>query len=97
MLDLVIIVIFLIPIYGLLIWTYFSPEESIFLGRRWMYREEPELSKEVIQYTKFTSIIAMVGIPLIIISFMLDYYFLRLVLIVGFSFIFMLGILKIFK
>ncbi|WP_205690264.1 hypothetical protein [Chengkuizengella sediminis] len=97
MAEFIITVIFMIPIYGLFIWTYFYPEESILFGRRWMYKEEPELSKEVIRYTKFVSIVAMVGLPIVLISIIFDIYLLRFVLVLGFPFIFIFGLFKIFK
>lgn len=95
MAETIITVIFMIPLYGLLIWTYYCPEESILFGRRWMYKEEPEISKAAIRYTKFASITAMVGLPIVLISFILEIYVLRLVLVV-FPLVFILGALKIF-
>ncbi|MEB2302420.1 hypothetical protein LAV72_22705 [Lysinibacillus xylanilyticus] len=73
--------ILMLPIYGLVIWSYFYPEESILFGKRWMYKEEPELSNEVIRYTKFASMVVMIGLPIVVISFVFDIYFLRLTLV----------------
>ena len=39
----VIFIVFMVPMYGILIWTYFCPEDSLLWGKRWMYKEEPEL------------------------------------------------------
>lgn len=30
------LIVFLIPVYGLLIWSYINPEDSHLLGKRWM-------------------------------------------------------------
>ena len=74
--------IFVIPVYVLLIWTYFCPEESLLLRRKWMYKDEPEFSIEVIRYTKFTSMTAMIGLLIILISLFFEMYVLGLVVIV---------------
>ncbi|MFS1514160.1 hypothetical protein VQL36_17280 [Chengkuizengella sp. SCS-71B] len=97
MAETIIMIIFMIPIYGILIWTFFYPEESILFGRRWMYKEEPELSKEIILYTKFVSIIAMVGLPVFLISIIFELHFLIFALVLGFTLIFIFGLFKIFK
>ena len=55
-----IMIIFLMPVYGLLIWGYINPEESHLFGRRWMYEEEPELSEEAITSTKKASLIFII-------------------------------------
>lgn len=60
--ELIIIFILMLPIYGLLIWSYFEPEESILEGKGWMYKEEPELSSGVIRYTKIASLVSIVFI-----------------------------------
>jgi hypothetical protein len=54
----------MIPLYAVLLWTYFDPEGAVFLGRRWMYKEEPELSEVGIRYTKIASVITMVIITI---------------------------------
>jgi len=74
--------ILMMPIYGLVIWSYFYPEESLLFGKRWMYKEEPQLSNEVIRYTKFASMVVMIGLPIVVISFIFDIYFLRFTLVV---------------
>jgi hypothetical protein len=72
--TIIIIVILMIPLYGALIWTYLYPEESILFGKRWMYQEEPELSEKVIRYVKFTSMVTMIGLPIVLISIILSIY-----------------------
>ncbi len=65
--DFIMLLIFLLPIYGLLIWQYIEPEESFLWGRRWMYEEEPEPSEELIEYYKKTAIIGIVFMTIVII------------------------------
>lgn len=62
------VTIFMIPFYTFLIWTFNRPEDSVLLGRRWMYQEDPEISLNAIRYMKFASIFAMIGTPIIILS-----------------------------
>lgn len=45
-------IVFMIPMYGVLIWTYFCPEDSLLWGKRWMYKEEPEISNSAIRFAK---------------------------------------------
>ncbi|WP_246054450.1 hypothetical protein [Paenibacillus anaericanus] len=59
------IFVFMTPLLGVLIWTYFCPEESLLWGKRWMYKEEPELSEGAIRYTKIASLIAIVVLTII--------------------------------
>lgn len=88
-------VVMLIPIYGLLIWTYYCPEESILFGSRWMYREEPEISRKAIRYTRFIAMASMIAIPFAVASIILEIYVLRLVLVV-IPIVMIFGALKIF-
>ncbi|MEK4508362.1 hypothetical protein [Paenibacillus sp. FSL K6-2524] len=57
--------VFMTPLFGVLIWTYFCPEESLLWGKRWMYKEEPELTEGAIRYTKIASLIAIVVLTII--------------------------------
>lgn len=65
--ELFILIIFLIPIYGLLIYAYIDPKESFLFGRRWMYKEEPEFSEEAINFLKKASLIFMVLLTIIVV------------------------------
>lgn len=49
MADFLLMFILVIPIYGVLIWSYFDPEESLLWGKRWIYKEEPEISEGAIR------------------------------------------------
>ncbi|MBY0121674.1 hypothetical protein [Bacillus sp. S/N-304-OC-R1] len=60
-----------------------------------MFKEEPELSNEVIRYTKFASLTCLIAIPIILISFIFDILILRFSLVV-FPLILILGKLKIY-
>lgn len=95
MAEKIVMIIFMIPIYGLIIWSYFYPEESLLLGRKWEYKEEPTFSDARIRYTKFTSLVAMVGLPIVAISFVFDIYILKFSLVV-IVLVVIIGALKIF-
>ena len=60
------LIVFLIPLYGLLIWSYLNPEDSHLLGRRWMYNEDPELNEVAISLHKKASLIALIVITLML-------------------------------
>lgn len=94
MAEMIIFIIILIPIYGLIIWSYVNPEESIMFGKRWMYKEQPALSNTVIRYTKFTSMVAMIGLPVVVISFIFDIFILKFSLVI-IIFVGIVGALKI--
>lgn len=60
----ILIIILSIPLYAVLIWTYFEPRESLLWGKRWMYKEEPEPSEGAIRYTKVASAISIVALTI---------------------------------
>ncbi|OEH93810.1 hypothetical protein [Bacillus solimangrovi] len=90
-------IVFIIPLYGVLIWTYFNPEESIMFGNRWKYKEDPELSEEHIRYTKLSTLIVMVGLPIIAFSYIIDNQLLIFISVISFFMSFFILVLKIFK
>ncbi|MCM0623941.1 hypothetical protein M5J14_05315 [Lysinibacillus sp. OL1_EC] len=63
--------IVIIIIYGILIWTYFNPEESLLWGKRGMYKEEPQLTESAIRNTKVKALISIIVITLIIIIYII--------------------------
>ncbi len=65
----IIMFILAIPIYAILIWTIIDTRESLLLGKRWMYNEEPELSDEYIRYTKIVTVVFMIIITMFLIVF----------------------------
>jgi hypothetical protein len=72
-------IVWLIPIYVLSIWTYLYPEDSFLLGKRWMFKEESEPSQKVIRYAKFSSMTVMIGLPIVVISLLVEVNILKLV------------------
>jgi hypothetical protein len=65
--DSIIAVIFTIPLYAALLWIFFDPQGSMFWGKRWMYKEEPELSEDAILYAKVASVISMVLVTVMLV------------------------------
>ncbi|MDT8861158.1 hypothetical protein N0O92_13025 [Alkalihalobacillus sp. MEB130] len=90
-------IFFMIPIYGLLIWTYFYPEESMLLGQRWMYKEEPEFSEMAIGYTKFASGIGMFILTIALSSSFFNNPFVGLFFILGLFCYIIYGVYKLDK
>lgn len=88
-------VIMMIPVYGTLLWTYFYPEESVLFGKRWMYKEEPEVSDSAITYAKFASLTTMIGLPIVIMSFILEIQVLKFSIVL-FPVVIVIGAFKIF-
>ncbi|AST91157.1 hypothetical protein BC6307_07630 [Sutcliffiella cohnii] len=82
--SIILSIILLIPLYGVLIWTYIEPEESLLFGKRWMYNGEIEPSTKAIRYTKFSTMTVMIGLPIVIFSFLTKIYILRLSIVVLF-------------
>ncbi|WP_077619506.1 hypothetical protein [Bacillus sinesaloumensis] len=89
--------IFMIPVLGILIWTYFEPEESMLFGQRWMFRDEPEFSNLAIRYTKFTSIVGIYLITMILLFYFVSCFIIRIVLVIGFIAYVLIGGLKLLK
>lgn len=65
--DIILGFIIIFPLYGVLIWSYFYPKESLLWGKRWMYQEQPEISDAAIRYIKVASLISVLGITLVFI------------------------------
>ncbi|WP_240035271.1 hypothetical protein [Neobacillus notoginsengisoli] len=59
-------ILVVIPLYATLIWTYFYPEESMLWGKRWLYKEEPEISEDAIRYTKTASLVSLVVLTILL-------------------------------
>ena len=62
-----IIIVLSIPIYGLLIWTFIEPEESLMFGNRWRYNGTPKFSELQILLTKIGAIMGIIFMSLLII------------------------------
>lgn len=67
MAEKIVMFILCIPFYAVLIWTYFDPKESLLWGKRWMYKEEPEISEGAIRYAKAASVISIIVLTVIFI------------------------------
>jgi len=65
----------IIIIYGILIWTYFNPEESLLWGKRGMYKEESQLTESAIRNTKVKALISIIVITLIVIIYTIKQIF----------------------
>lgn len=64
--------LFFVPITVLLIWQYRNPKEAILLGRRWLYKNEPEVSEAAVQYVKYASIFGILFIIMMFLIFILE-------------------------
>lgn len=84
----ILIIVTLIPIYGVLIWSYLNPESSMLFGQRWMYKEEPEFSKGAIAYTKFISLLGIFIVTFTFVVTLFEHFLIIPLFIVGlFSFV----------
>ncbi|MCT8136985.1 hypothetical protein H1D32_04065 [Anaerobacillus sp. CMMVII] len=97
MAEYILMIIFFIPIYGLLIWIYFYPEESMLLGQRWRYKEEPEFSKLAIGYTRFASVIGIFLFTIVLVSSISENYLIRVLLVLGLLIYLIYSVLKFRK
>jgi len=95
MAEIILFIVLLIPVYLMLLWTYFYPEESILFGAKWRYKGDLEPSEVAVRYTKFVSLLSLIGIPLFLIMFLFELYFL-LVAVIALIVIYVLGTMKIF-
>lgn len=63
-------------LYGVTIWTYVNPKESLLWGRRGIYKEEPEITERAIQNTKKKALITIIILPIMALLFFLFTYIL---------------------
>ncbi|WP_056832335.1 hypothetical protein [Psychrobacillus sp. FJAT-21963] len=61
------LILLFIPLYVIMIWQFFNPKESILWGRRWMYKEEPNVTEKAITHAKVTSVIGIVFLTIVLI------------------------------
>ncbi len=95
MVEAYLFIVLMIPVYAVLLWTYFNPEENVLKGQRWMYTEEPEVSRAAIRYTKFMSLFIMIGLPVSILLMTLDIGPFRLGLVI-LPVVFVIGVFRIY-
>ena len=62
-----ILIVLSIPIYGICIWSFIEPEESLMFGNRWRYNGTPEFSEQQILITKIGAIMGIIFMSLLII------------------------------
>ncbi|MEH7225278.1 hypothetical protein V7112_15825 [Bacillus sp. JJ1566] len=89
--------ILMIPLYAVFIWTYFYPEESMLLGQRWMYKEDPEFSDDAIRYTKFGAVVGVFLLTMVFALYIIDHFMIRLFIILGFVSFVIIGGYRVLK
>lgn len=67
------LIIFMIPVYALLIYGIKDPEGMATFGKRWKYRENIYPTEDYIKFTKISSIITTIIITLILIGIIFSY------------------------
>lgn len=80
--DIYFTIIILIPLYIALLYSYYYPEDSVLFGRRWMFKKEPQLSEQVIRYTKFSSLLTMIYLPFFVLLLFIQRFVLVIMFIV---------------
>ena len=68
----IVLCLFFVTMIGLLIWQYRNPKEAILLGRRWLYKNEPEVSEAAVEYVKYASIFGILFIIMLFFIFILE-------------------------
>ncbi|MDN4606388.1 hypothetical protein [Sporosarcina highlanderae] len=71
MAEFIVCFIISIPLYLILIWQVFNPEDAVLWGKRWMYKDQPEVSDEAIKYVKIMSIVAIFVLTFIFVVFLI--------------------------
>ncbi|WP_453993793.1 hypothetical protein [Bacillus nitroreducens] len=97
MAEVILYFILMIPVIGILIWTFFHPEESILFRQRWIYKDEPEFSELAIRYTKFSSIVVVYLILMIFVFQLVTNFLIRFFILFGFILYFIIGGLRLLK
>ena len=90
-------IIFLLPVYAVLIWTYIDPEESMKFGSRWQYKGEPEYSDLAIAYTKFGSMFVGILLTFILALSIIENHIIRVLLFVSFIFFILFTVFRFRK
>lgn len=85
----------MLPLYAVLIWSYFYPVESMLFGERWLYKDEPEFSDIAIGYTKLISIIGIFILTMILVSLIFNHFLISLLLVLGLLSFVLFGVLKL--
>lgn len=85
----------LIPLYGVLLFGYFYPEESFFFGRRWQFKEEPQMSEAGIKYLKYVSEIGILFLTMMIVILFSENYIIRIISFLVFIFYLIVRVYKL--
>lgn len=64
--DIILAFLLLIPLFAVLLWSYFYQKDSILWGKKWLYKEEREIPYSAIRYMKVISLVSVVVFTLII-------------------------------
>lgn len=72
-LEIFLVIIFCIPIYALLVYSIKYPEKAAKMGKRWMYNGDVEPSEDYIKYIRFSSIIGVIVITLVLLVVLFKY------------------------
>lgn len=67
--DIFLFVFFIVVLYGALVWSYMFPEDSMLLGKRWMYKEQPEITEDAINFYKNKIIFIIIVVTFILAMF----------------------------
>ena|SRR5690554_728612 len=86
---------FMIILYGVFIWSYFFPEESMLFGRRWTYDEEPTYSETAIRLSKFTSLNGILFLTILLQAWIFDSNLFTLLLFLSWFVFIVVGVLKL--
>ncbi|WP_176753075.1 hypothetical protein [Tenuibacillus multivorans] len=56
---------------ALLVWSIVNPEESYLLGKRWMFKEEPDISEADIFMFRLSSIVSLIIVVLLFVAWII--------------------------
>ncbi|WP_163971079.1 hypothetical protein [Oceanobacillus halotolerans] len=93
--DRILLTFMLILLYAVSIWSYLYPRESMLFLQRWRYKEEPEFTDTAIRLTKFSSMLVMILITIILISSFVGNPFIKLLLFLGFFAYIIIGVFRL--
>ena len=67
-----IVIVLSIPVYGYCIWSLYEPEEAFFFMDKWRYQEVPELSELQLKLFRYSSIVAIIVMSIVILVLAVD-------------------------
>lgn len=83
MVENILLFFFILPIYGISFFSYFYPEDSFLFGKRWQFKEDPEISETGIKVIKFVSVIGILMATMILVFAFSDNFYIRISLVIG--------------